>query len=48
MSESMRTSPSLYPKGMPAVIYAQFLSAFSNNALLFATPASVKQFYYPE
>lgn len=37
MSESVHTNPSLYSKGMLAVICAQFLSAFGDNALLFAT-----------
>jgi hypothetical protein len=37
----VHTNPSLYSKGMMAVICAQFLSAFGDNALLFATPASV-------
>lgn len=39
MSESVHTNPSLYSKGMVAVICAQFLSAFGDNALLFATGA---------
>ena len=39
MSESVHTNPSLYSKGMLAVICAQFLSAFGDNALLFATGA---------
>jgi LPLT family lysophospholipid transporter-like MFS transporter len=33
---------------MMAVICAQFLSAFGDNALLFATLALMKQLYYPE
>lgn len=37
MSESVHTNGSLYSKGMMAVICAQFLSAFGDNALLFAT-----------
>ncbi|SQC45459.1 2-acylglycerophosphoethanolamine acyltransferase [Klebsiella pneumoniae] len=40
MSESVHTNPSLYSKGMLAVICAQFLSAFGDNALLFATPGA--------
>ena len=48
MSESVHTNPSLYSKGMLAVICAQFLSAFGDNALLFATLALMKQLYYPE
>ncbi len=48
MSESVHTNPSLYSKGMVAVICAQFLSAFGDNALLFATLALMKQLYYPE
>lgn len=48
MSESVHTNPSLYSKGMMAVICAQFLSAFGDNALLFATTALMKQLYYPE
>ncbi len=48
MSESVHTNHSLYSKGMVAVICAQFLSAFGDNALLFATLALMKQLYYPE
>ena len=48
MSESVHTNLSLYSKGMMAVICAQFLSAFGDNALLFATLALMKQLYYPE
>ena len=40
MSESVHTNTSLWSKGMKAVIVAQFLSAFGDNALLFATLAS--------
>ena len=43
MSESVHTNTSLYSKGMMAVICAQFLSAFGDNALLFATLALMKQ-----
>ncbi|AWT21497.1 lysophospholipid transporter LplT [Klebsiella michiganensis] len=48
MSESVHTNGSLYSKGMMAVICAQFLSAFGDNALLFATLALMKQLFYPE
>lgn len=48
MSESVHTNTSLYSKGMMAVICAQFLSAFGDNALLFATLALMKQLFYPE
>ncbi|EEJ8447017.1 lysophospholipid transporter LplT [Salmonella enterica] len=39
MSESVRTNTSIWSKGMLSVIVAQFLSAFGDNALLFATLA---------
>ncbi len=42
MSESVHTNTSLWSKGMKAVIVAQFLSAFGDNALLFATLALLK------
>jgi hypothetical protein len=45
MSESVHTNTSLYSKGMMAVICAQFLSAFGDNALLFATLALMKQLF---
>ena len=48
MRESVHTNTSLRSKGMMAVIAAQFLSAFGDNALLFATLALMKQLYYPE
>ena len=48
MSESVHTNTSLYSKGMMAVICAQFLSAFGDNALLFATLALMKQQFYPD
>lgn len=35
MRESVHTNTSLRSKGMMAVIAAQFLSAFGDNALLF-------------
>ncbi len=38
MSESVHTNTSLWSKGMKAVIVAQFLSAFGDNALLFEPP----------
>ena len=48
MSESVHTNTSLLSKGMMAVIVAQFLSAFGDNALLFATLALMKQQFYPD
>lgn len=48
MSESVSTNTSLRSKGMMAVICAQFLSAFGDNALLFATLALMKQQFYPD
>lgn len=39
---------SLWSKGMLAVTAAQFLSAFGDNALLFATLALLKQQFYPD
>ena len=48
MSESVHTNTSLWSKGMKAVIVAQFLSAFGDNALLFATLALLKAPFYPE
>ncbi|EFK9294277.1 lysophospholipid transporter LplT [Escherichia coli] len=48
MSESVHTNTSLWSKGMKAVIVAQFLSAFGDNALLFATLALLKAQFYPE
>ena len=48
MSESVHTNTSLYSKGTMAVICAQFLSAFGDNALLFATLALMKQLFYPQ
>lgn len=47
MSESVHTNTSLWSKGMKAVIVAQFLSAFGDNALLFATLALLKAQFYP-
>lgn len=48
MSESVHTNTSIWSKGMMAVIAAQFLSAFGDNALLFATLALMKQQFYPD
>ena len=42
MSESVHTNTSLWSNGMKAVIVAQFLSAFGDNVLLFATLALLK------
>jgi LPLT family lysophospholipid transporter-like MFS transporter len=42
------TPQGLMSKGMMAVIAAQFLSAFGDNALLFATLAVLKQQVYPD
>ncbi len=46
MSESVRTNTSIWSKGMLSVIVAQFLSAFGDNALLFATLALLKAQFY--
>ena len=48
MTNSVTGSSSLMSKGMKAVILAQFLSAFGDNALLFATLAVLKQLVYPD
>lgn len=48
MRESVHTNASLRSKGMMAVIAAQFLSAFGDNALLFATLALLKAEFYPD
>lgn len=48
MHESVPTNSSLWSKGMKAVIVAQFLSAFGDNALLFATLALLKAEFYPD
>lgn len=48
MSESVRTNTSIWSKGMLSVIVAQFLSAFGENALLFATLALLKTQFYPD
>lgn len=42
------TDDSLWSKGMLAVICAQFLSAFGDNALLFAILALMKVQFYPD
>lgn len=47
MSESVRTNTSIWSKGMLSVIVAQFLSAFGDNALLFATLALLKAQFLP-
>ncbi len=48
MSESVRTNTSIWSKGMLSVIVAQFLSAFGDNALLFATLTLLKAQFYPD
>ncbi|EBP6144527.1 lysophospholipid transporter LplT [Salmonella enterica] len=48
MSESVRTNTSIWSKGMLSVIVAQFLSAFGDNALLFATLELLKAQFYPD
>ncbi|CCF89085.1 lysophospholipid transporter LplT [Salmonella enterica] len=48
MSESVRTNTSIWSKGMLSVFVAQFLSAFGDNALLFATLALLKAQFYPD
>nr|WP_318383864.1 lysophospholipid transporter LplT [uncultured Enterobacter sp.] len=48
MRESVHINPSLWSKGMMAVTAAQFLSAFGDNALLFATLALLKAQFYPD
>lgn len=48
MSGSVRTNTSIWSKGMLSVIVAQFLSAFGDNALLFATLALLKAQFYPD
>lgn len=48
MSESVRTNTSIWSKGMLSVIVAQFLSAFGDNALLFATLALLRAQFYPD
>jgi LPLT family lysophospholipid transporter-like MFS transporter len=48
MNPSLPNDPPLLSRGMIAVICAQFLSAFGDNALLFATLALIKQQLYPD
>ncbi|ROR13218.1 lysophospholipid transporter LplT [Erwinia sp. JUb26] len=48
MNSPTAGSKPLMSKGMMAVITAQFLSAFGDNALLFATLAVLKQMVYPD
>ncbi|WP_317179260.1 lysophospholipid transporter LplT [Lelliottia amnigena] len=48
MRESAHTNTSLWSKGMMAVTSAQFLSAFGDNALLFATLGLLKAEFYPD
>ncbi len=48
MRESAHTNTSIWSKSMMAVIAAQFLSAFGDNALLFATLALLKAEFYPD
>ncbi|AIR63764.1 lysophospholipid transporter LplT [Cedecea neteri] len=48
MAEQADNSGSLWSRGMMAVTAAQFLSAFGDNALLFATLAVLKQQFYPD
>ncbi|CAK9884327.1 MAG: Lysophospholipid transporter LplT [Candidatus Erwinia impunctatus] len=45
---SNRGPVSLFSKGMNAVLCAQFLSAFADNALLFTILAVIKQLAYPD
>ena len=48
MKSELTHAKPLMSKGMMAVIAAQFLSAFGDNALLFATLAVLKQRVYPD
>ncbi|ATF91186.1 Lysophospholipid transporter lplT [Cedecea neteri] len=48
MAEQAGNNGSLWSRGMMAVTAAQFLSAFGDNALLFATLAVLKQQFYPD
>lgn len=48
MSQTTATDGPLLSRSMIAVIVAQFLSAFGDNALLFATLALIKQLLYPD
>ena len=47
MSENI-SQPPLMSRGMKAVLISQFLSAFADNALLFAILAQFKSALYPE
>lgn len=48
MRNQAASGDSIWTRGMMAVTAAQFLSAFGDNALLFATLAVLKQQVYPE
>ena len=48
MSQAVNPDTPLLSRGMMAVIAAQFLSAFGDNALLFATLAVLKNQFYPD
>lgn len=48
MHDSALNDTPLWSRGMKAVTAAQFLSAFGDNALLFATLAVLKQQFYPD
>lgn len=48
MNPQGRQDMTLWSRGMQAVICAQFLSAFADNALLFATLALLSYHHYPD
>lgn len=48
MHDNAVNDTSIWSRGMMAVTGAQFLSAFGDNALLFATLAVLKQQFYPD
>jgi len=48
MNSAVKSESPLMSRGMIAVIFAQFLSAFADNALLFVTLALIIQQKYPE
>lgn len=48
MKSAVKSESPLMSRGMIAVIFAQFLSAFADNALLFVTLALIIQQKYPE
>ncbi|MNC02355.1 Lysophospholipid transporter LplT [compost metagenome] len=48
MRDNAVNDTSIWSRGMMAVTCAQFLSAFGDNALLFATLAVLKQQFYPD